>query len=48
MGKNDKQDKQGKTEGQPEDNARRRLLMRGGIVAGGVTAFALDGDFELV
>ena len=40
MGKNDKQDKQGKTEGQPEDNARRRLLLRGGIVAGGVTAFA--------
>ena len=40
MSKNDTQDKQGKPQDRPEDNSRRKLLLRGGIVAGGVTAFA--------
>ncbi len=33
MSNNDKQDK-------PQDANRRKLLLRGGVVAGGVTAFA--------
>ena len=43
MRKNDKQDKQDKndkSQGQPQDANRRKLLLRGGVTAGGMAAFA--------